>query len=339
MLNIRDSFAGTDPILTSIAQGFTLPETQIANFIAPIVSVPTRSGRILRFGKEQFAISDFRRAYGTNIPYVQSRFDSIAYSIEQEIAAWELPEEVIENAGNGPAQVDLRSIETKNTMSRLMNSYEKSVADAVANESAYEPGLAFTTWTNYETANATLAGGAAWGDSGSQPIKDVLNLKRKVANHIGVRPNSMVLGVNAFDTLMTDPDIVDRIRFTSSESVDVDVLARYFGLSRGVKVAEGRYLNDSGQLLPIFPENGVLLFYAAGDSSNGVMPAATASASTPSFAYTYQLVGSPAVRPEYYIKERRVARAEITVERKLNLVGLGATGLVGSGCFIENILA
>ena len=75
-------------------------------FIAPVVDTPTRAGKILRFGKEAFAISDYRRAYGTNIPAVQSRFDTDAYALEQEVIAWELPEEVIENAGEGPAQVD-----------------------------------------------------------------------------------------------------------------------------------------------------------------------------------------------------------------------------------------
>jgi hypothetical protein len=37
---------------------------------------------------------------------VQSRYDSEPYALEQEVVAWELPEEVIENAGEGPAQVD-----------------------------------------------------------------------------------------------------------------------------------------------------------------------------------------------------------------------------------------
>jgi hypothetical protein len=51
------------------------------------------------------------------------------------------------------------------------------------------------------------------------------------------------------------------------------------------------------------------------------------------------LTGTPAVRPEYYIRERRVVRAEITVERVVNLVGLGATGLLGSGAMITDILS
>jgi hypothetical protein len=44
------------------------------------------------------------------------------------------------------------------------------------------------------------------------------------------------------------------------------------------------------------------------------------------------------VRPEYYVRERRVVRAEITVERVVNLVGLGATNLIGSGAMVTNIL-
>jgi hypothetical protein len=213
-------------------------------------------------------------------------------------------------------------------MSRLMQSFEKTVADAVAVGGNYETGLYSAT-----------SPGVAWGQSGSKPIADILTLKRAVADQIAVRPNSMVLGVAAFDTLLTDPDIVDRIRYTSADSVDVDVLARYFGLSRGVRVAEGRYLDNTGKLVPIFPENGVLLFYSPEGSSDGVMPAASANLSTPAFAYTYQLSGSPSVRPEYYLKERRVVRAEITVERKLNIVGLGETGKIGSGAFVADILA
>jgi hypothetical protein len=42
---------------------------------------------------------------------------------------------------------------------------------------------------------------------------------------------------------------------------------------------------------------------------------------------------------EYYIRERRVVRAEITIERVVNLVGLGASGLIGSGAMITNILS
>ena len=207
MMNLKDTYAGVDPILTTLAQGYMLPETNIANFIAPVVDTPTRAGRTLRFGKEAFAISDYRRAYGTNIPAVQSRFDSDPYALEQEVIAWELPEEVIENAGEGPAQVDLRAIETRNAMSRLMNAYEVAVADSVTDPTGYEGatatqlGLSYATWGAYQAdaaAKGVTHGPNDWGSAVCNPIRDILNWKRAVSNHIGIRPNSAVIGSAVF---------------------------------------------------------------------------------------------------------------------------------------------
>ena len=349
MMNLRETYASVDPILTTLAQGYMLPETNIANFIAPVVDTPTRAGRILKFGKEAFAVIDLQRSYGTNIPAVQSRFDSDPYALNQEVIAWELPEEVIENAGEGPAQVDLRAIETRNAMSRLMNAYEVTTAANVSVVANYEPGtagqqlgLAYATWTAYNAAAAAagiVTGPGDWADVTANPITDVLTWKRAVADQIGIRPNSMVLGTAVFDRLLTTEAILDRIQFTTADSIDTDVLARYFGLERGIRVAEGRRLADDGTLSPVFPENAVLVFYSPLSASDSVMPAGGASAATPAYAYTYQLTGTPAVRPEYYIRERRVVRAEITVERIINVTGLGSTGKYGSGFFIENVLA
>jgi hypothetical protein len=245
----------------------------------------------------------------------------------------------------------LRAIETRNTMSRLMNAYEYTVSQAITVTAGYNPyeptiggagsqtGLGFTSWTTYNNAYDTASGEAPWSALTSNPIEDVLTLKRSVANQIGIRPNSMVLGTAVFDQLLTNSTILERIKYTTADSIDTDMLARYFGLERGLRVAEGRYLTTDGQLAPVFPENGILLFYSPNGPSDSVMPAGGANAATPAFAYTYQLTGTPAVRPEYYIRERRVVRAEITVERVVNLVGLGATGLIGSGAMITDILS
>lgn len=247
--------------------------------------------------------------------------------------------------------MDLRAIETRNAMSRLMNSYEYTVSQAVSVTGTYNPyepwdttpgsqtGLGFTTWTNFNTAYGTASGPAAWSALSANPIEDILTLKRAVANQIGIRPNSAVVGTAVFDQLLTNQAILERIKYTTADSINTDVLARYFGLERGLRVAEGRYLANDGSLLPVFPSNGILLFYSPNGPSDSIMPAGGANAATPAFAYTYQLTGTPAVRPEYYIRERRVVRAEITIERVVNLVGLGATGLIGSGAMITDILS
>jgi hypothetical protein len=232
-----------------------------------------------------------------------------------------------------------------------MNSYEYTVSQAVTVSSTYNPyepwnttpgsqtGLGFTTWTNFNTAYGTATGPAAWSALSANPIEDILTMKRAVANQIGIRPNSAVLGTAVFDLLLTNQAILERIKYTSADSINTDVIARYFGLERGLRVAEGRYLAQDGTLQPVFPSNGILLFYSPNGPSDSIMPAGGANAATPAFSYTYQLTGTPAVRPEYYIRERRVVRAEITIERVINLVGLGATGLIGSGAMITDILS
>ena len=93
--------------------------------------------------------------------------------------AWELPEEVIENAGEGPAQVDLRAIETRNAMSRLMNAYEVQVAAAVSLIAAYEPADRHRAWSwltlpgvLYQAdaaARGMATGPADWADATVQP--------------------------------------------------------------------------------------------------------------------------------------------------------------------------
>jgi hypothetical protein len=340
MLNLQSTFGGVDTVLSKLAQGYTLPESNIANFVAPVVDVSTRAGRVLRFGKEQFAIGDYRRAYGSNIPAVQSRFDTTPFNLNQEVLAWELPIETLEDATDGPAKVDLRIIETRNTMQRLMQSYEATVADAVSTLGIYEAPLGYANWTAFQAANAVQAGGGDWADANADPIKDINRLSRLVANQIGVRPNSLLLGEAVFDALVSSPRIRDNIKYTSADSINVDVLARYFNLSRGVRVAEGRKLDlTTGALSPIFPENAALLFYCPGNPDSGIMPTGSVTMSTPAFAYTYQLSGTPFATPEYAIKERRVIRAEFTIERSIELVGLGQTGLVGSAALVRDILA
>ena len=348
-MNLRDVHAGVDKVLTTIAQGYNLPQNNIANFIAPVVETPVRAGRVMRFGKEHFAVGNYKRAYGADIQYAQSRYDSTPFTLEQEVLGWEIPEETIKEAGEGPAQVDLRAINTQDILQKLTLAYENTVAEAVMDASKYEEatsgqiGLAYATWDTFKTAAVATAGPANWGsnsgDNVANPIQDVLTMRRAVANHIGVRPNSMVIGSAVYDALMVNEKIVDRIQYTTKESVTTETLARYFQLSRGIRVAEGRKLDENGQLIPVFPENAILLFYSPLAPSTSIMPASGSNMATPAFAYTYQLKNTPNVRPQYYVKQRRVIRAEVTVERMCAVTGLGANNKYGSGFMVKDVLA
>lgn len=332
MLSLQETYAGIDPILTSVAQGYVLPDMNIGNFIAPVVATPTRAGRILRFGKEAFATGDYRRQWGTVIHAVQSRYDSLPYALEQESLAYEIPVELIEEAGNGPAQIDLRKIELRNLLQRITNSYEVRVANAVTTSSNYET-------STYAATFGALPGTPTGGIQGANSIQGILAAKRAVSDQIGIRPNSAIFGTAVYDAMMTSTTILERIKYTSADSINLDLIARYFGLDRGIRVADGRILDTTtGKLLPYFPENAVVLFYSPLPASSTIMPAMGADMATPAFAYTYQLSAGPQVTPEFLVKERRVVRAEVTIERAVALTGLGETGKVGSGFYIANAL-
>lgn len=320
-----------------MAQGYAPQKPELAPFILPSVPVTSRTGQVLRFGKEQFAVGDYRRAPGTNIPFVSSRYESSAYMLEQETLAWEVPIEILSEAANGPAAIDLRAIETRNLVGRLQNSYEKTVTDAVTDPSIYEPGLAFATHSAFATANTS--GTVNWSDATAKSINDIIRLRRLVADQIGIRPNSAVIGTAVFDTLLTSPEILDRIKYTNADSITEDMIASYFGLDRGLMVSQGRYLAPNGRLMPTFPENGILLFYSASSADSGMMPASGDSMANPSFGYTYMLQGAPSVAPEYEIKERRVVRAEMTMERSPHIVAMGETGLASGGALILDLFA
>ncbi len=332
MLSINEAYVNQDPILTRLAQGYSMPSNRIANFVAPVVPVSTREGRVLRFGKEAFATGDYKRAYGTNIKAVQSRYDSVAYALEQETLAYELPVEVIENAGEGPAQVDLRSMEMKNLLSRLTNSYEVEVANAITTSGSYE--------SDCYAATFSALSAAATGIDGADGIAGTIEIGRTVSDQIGQRPNSAIIGSAVYDALLTSSSILERIKYTSADSINLDIIARYFGLKRGIRVADGRTLDTTtGKLLSYFPENAIVFFYSPTAVNQSIMPDMGNNMGTPAFAYTYQLQNTPFVTPEYLVKERRVVRAEVTVERKVFLTGLGATGLIGSAFYVADALS
>lgn len=119
-----------------------------------------------------------------------------------------------------------------------------------------------------------------WSDyAASDPIGDVETGKRTVLVNTGFLPNTLVLGYDVFIKLKNHPDIIDRIKYTSAETVTLDVLARYFEVDR-VMVAKAVYAsNNEGETAAYSFVHGkhALLAYVA--PNPGLM--------TPSAAYTF----------------------------------------------------
>jgi hypothetical protein len=74
--------------------------------------------------------------------------------------------------------------------------------------------------------------GHDWGDGGttSTPIETVETAKSAMLSATGYLPNVGVMTWDVFSDLKSHADIIDRYKYTSSSSIDVDMLASVFGL-------------------------------------------------------------------------------------------------------------
>lgn len=327
MMNL-DQVRVIDPILTQLAQGYKNAEG-VATFFGPAVSMNTRAGRTLVFGKEAFAAQNFLRAPGSNIQKIQNEFGTRSFSLRQEAISWEIAEEIAAEAKNGAAQIDLRQYAAKDAANRLMQSWEITVATAVTTAASYETSCRFDL--------ATRASGA---DQFNQATSDVEVLideaKEAVRAQIGTYPNKMVISPDAFNALKRNKRIRDFMQ--RGILVNESTLANIFGLDE-IRVARRLKLNQSTGALENIYNNVAVLFYQPSGATDGFAPALDANYGNPAFGYTYTLAGYPIATPERFNIERRVFTGDILVERSFELVGMGENGLVGAGAIMTNVVA
>lgn len=72
-----------------------------------------------------------------------------------------------------------------------------------------------------------------WGDyAASSPISNIDDGKEEILKKTGYEPNTLVLGYSVFKKLKEHPDVVDRLKYTSDESITEQMLAKRFGVER-----------------------------------------------------------------------------------------------------------
>lgn len=330
-----------DRVLSDIALSFYQAEA-CAPFVAPTVNVPLRSGKIVQFPKDIFAIRDTRRSpYG----YIERsrviEYEAKTFYLEQHAHAAVVSFEDYEEAEEGDFGVDLKSIAVSQVMETISNSVEVETIDMVVDPANYEAGLSISA-----------TGSQKFTDSGSDPEAFIRSLKELVRSQIGVYPNSMVISTDVYNTLTLHPTFRERVKHTTTDTVDLDLLAVWFGLPRGIKVAQRLKLDEAtGDLVDIFPNETLLLFYSpqaafgslgAKNGSEGgapqFKPVYGINKETAAFAYTYTLSGTPSVGQERVDLDYRIFINDVLVEAKPILVSIGDNDLSSAGVLVTDLL-
>lgn len=74
---------------------------------------------------------------------------------------------------------------------------------------------------------------ALWSDFiASDPIEDVELGKETILKNTGFMPNTLTLGYPVFRKLRNHPDFVDRLKYTTTESVTAEIMAKLFDVDR-----------------------------------------------------------------------------------------------------------
>lgn len=299
-LNQRTA-AVVDPILSTHARGYR-NSTFISPYLFPRVSIPNRSMLTIKFGKEAFRKLNTRRAPGSQTKRVQYGYAADPVALVQDSLEGVVPTEHQQEAESIPG-IDLGAGAVNMVLDVLDLNLETETAGIARNPANYD--------ANHKLA---LAGTDRWSDPDSDPKADMDAAKELIRRSIGRYPNTLVLGPNAGNALQNHPKIKEQFKYTSKDSLTLDMLAAYFDVPKVVKGA-AVYLPetaaDSDLANDVWGDDAVLAY----------VPETGDNFQVPSYAYTYELMGYPQVEQPYYDRSIKSWVYPTTVERRPILTG------------------
>lgn len=261
--------AQVDPILTTFAAGFNPPQNLIGRQVAPMVRTMTEAGTYYTFGKEGLQVYSSERALRANpnrIDWEPSKATFLC--VEHALETMYDFEELDQAAKIGAQRVlmmEQRAIQL--VQNPLELEMEKAIADTVL------------SGTYYATGNkATLTGNDQWmqsdGSEGStsNPIGDIRDGIDAARNDMGRRPNTMVMGYDAWRALRDHSQMIERIKYSQRGIATTQLVAEIFNL-RNVFVGESVYSADGSTFTDLWGDNVALLYIPeTGEMVEGTTP-------------------------------------------------------------------
>src|SRR6185369_9472438 len=213
--------AHVDTALTNISVAYTQDASNfIADKVFPIVPVQKQSDRYYVYDKGAF----FRDEAQLRAPATESAgsgFD-IDNTPTYFCSKWALHKDVDDDtAANADAVVDPYRDAAMFVQNQLLIRREKLFA------STY---MTTGVWGTDETGATNFA---QWDDeASSDPMEDIKRARIKVLSQTGYIPNTLVIGYEVYEALKKHPLFVDRIKYTTAESVTLAIIARLLDVDR-----------------------------------------------------------------------------------------------------------
>ena len=282
-----------DAILTNISVAYMQESYAfVASRAFPQVSVNKQTDKYFTYDQADFFRDQVqRRADGTESAGTGYGLSTASYSCDVYALHKDIGDQTRANA-DAPLNPDMDATRCLTQQMLIRQEVEWAAA-------------AFTTgvWGTDATPSPL------WDAASSTPIADVETAKNTVLTNTGYVPNTVIMSYKVMSALMDNSDIIDRIKYTSQDSVSEELLARLFGVDR-VMVMAGTYNTAQEGATASYSQIGdkdVLVAYVA--PSAGLM--------VPSAGYTMlwngvsQGFGTSTAVARYRMETLRADRIEI----------------------------
>ncbi|MGI1671986.1 MAG: major capsid protein [Neptuniibacter sp.] len=294
-----------DPVLSAVASGYK-NATYVGTTLMPIISCPKSGIRLMKFGKEAFIKYNMRRAPGAKTATVQYGYAADPVALVQDALNGKVPREWLRDSADIPG-VDLG----KTAINTVMNSMHLGLEIEIA-ELAVDAN-------NYGANNKIVLSGTDKWTSPDSKLKQQMNSYREaIRAQIGVYPNKCIMTPTDFNACTEHPEVKDKFKYTSSESVTPALLAKFFELEE-LEVGKSVWTPDENTAMTDCWSSTVLAYVpSVGERSMGV----------PSYGYTYVLDSHPMVEEAYFDKDSKSWIYPAEFERRPYQTGMEAGFLI-----------
>jgi len=263
-----------DAPLTNISVAYMQSaENFIANQVFPVVPVDKKSDKFFVYTKNDwFRDEAQRRSDGTESAGSGYNLTTDSYSSD----VWAFHKDVGDQTranSDSPLVPDREA--TEFVTSRLLLRQEiQFVSDYI------KTGVWGTDLSGVASSPSAGTSFYQWSDfANSDPLEDVELGKEQILGQTGFLPNTLVLGYQVYRKLRNHPDLVDRIKYTSSNTITTDIMARLFDVERVLVAKAVKATNNEGA-------TGAYGF-AYGKAALLTYSAPTPGLMTPSAGYTF----------------------------------------------------
>lgn len=221
-----------DAVLTNISIAYMQGTSGfVSTKVFPTLSVDKQTNTYFRYKKNDwFRDEAARRADSTESAGSGYNLDRDTYACDVYAFHKDVGDQVVANSDN-PLSPDRDA--TQFVSSRLVLRQEIQWA------SDYFKGGVWGTDVVGVAGTPTAGQFKQWNDyTASTPIDDIEEGKETIVSTTGFMPNTLVLGYQAFRQLKHHPDIRDRFKYTTSQNITAEILARLFEVDR-VLVSHG----------------------------------------------------------------------------------------------------